>query len=71
MSGLDATAAIAVPTLVIWGERDDALLTGNLVGLDRYVSDLTIERIPEGTHWVVHEFPGDVAARIRTFLRRR
>jgi len=70
-SGLDATTGIAVPTLVIWGEKDDALLTGNLVGLDRYVSQLTIERIPEGTHWVVHEFPGEVAARIRAFLRGR
>ena len=28
---------IETPTLVIWGERDTALLTGNLNGLDEYV----------------------------------
>jgi pimeloyl-ACP methyl ester carboxylesterase len=59
---------VRCPTLVIWGERDDALLTGNLDGLDRYVSHLTIERIPEGSHWVVHEFPERINAVIRGFL---
>src|SRR5436853_615930 len=45
---------VKVPTLVIWGEKDTALLTGNLVGLDQYVPQLTIKRIPEGSHWVIH-----------------
>ena len=61
---------VNVPTLVIWGERDDALLTGNLVGLDAFVPDLTIHRIPEGTHWVVHEFPEEVSRLIRGFIAR-
>ncbi|MBF6591479.1 MAG: alpha/beta hydrolase [Ktedonobacterales bacterium] len=70
-SGLlpDATALVVhVPTLVIWGERDTALLTGNLDGLDAYVPNLTIERIPDGSHWVVHERPAPVNAAIRRFL---
>lgn len=71
-SGFDTgAAAIAVPTLVIWGERDTALLTGNLDGLDEQVADLTIVRIPEGTHWVVHEMPGRINEEIRNFLNAR
>jgi pimeloyl-ACP methyl ester carboxylesterase len=59
---------IRVPTLVIWGEKDTALLTGNLVGLETYVSDLTIKRIPEGSHWVVHEEPEVINSYIREFI---
>jgi pimeloyl-ACP methyl ester carboxylesterase len=62
---------VRVPTLVIWGERDTALLASNLSGLDRVVPKLTIRRIPEGTHWVVREKPGDVNRLIREFLGQR
>ena len=60
-----------VPTLVIWGERDQALLTGNLDGLDRFVPDLTIHRIPDGSHWVVNEQPERVNRLIRDYLGSR
>ena len=60
--------AVRVPTLVIWGEEDQALLTGNLDGLEEYVDDLTVKRIPDGTHWVSHEQPERVNALIRAFL---
>jgi pimeloyl-ACP methyl ester carboxylesterase len=59
---------VKVPTLVIWGERDTALLTGNLEGLDKYVPALTIKRIPDGTHWVIHEKPQLVNGYIREFI---
>jgi pimeloyl-ACP methyl ester carboxylesterase len=59
---------VKAPTLVIWGEQDPYLLTGNLNGLDRYVPNLRIERIPDGTHWVVHEKPALVNSLIRSFL---
>lgn len=61
---------IQTPTLAIWGERDTALLTGNLEGLDALVSDLTIHRIPDGTHWVIHEHPDEVNRTIHDFLTR-
>ncbi len=64
------SAKIAVPTLVIWGEKDTALLTGNLNGLDEYVAELTVRRIPEGTHWVIHEQPQVVNRFIREFIKR-
>ncbi|CAB1080416.1 Epoxide hydrolase (EC [Olavius algarvensis Delta 1 endosymbiont] len=60
--------AVRAPTLVIWGEQDHALLTGNLDGLEDYVDDLTVKRIPDGSHWVIHEQPDRVNALIREFL---
>jgi pimeloyl-ACP methyl ester carboxylesterase len=60
---------ITVPTLVIWGLKDTALLQGNLDGLDQYVKTLKIERVPEGSHWVVHEQPATVIRAIRFFLQ--
>ena len=59
---------VRVPTLVIWGVKDTALLTGNLDGLDEVVPKLTIRRIPDGTHWVVREKPAEVNRLIREFL---
>ena len=64
-----AIAKIHVPTLVIWGEKDTALLTGNLDGLEAHVTALTIKRIPDGTHWVVHEQGELVNRYIREFLK--
>ncbi|HKW99853.1 MAG TPA: alpha/beta hydrolase [Bryobacteraceae bacterium] len=62
-------APITTPTLVIWGEKDTALLTGNLDGLDQQVKTLTIKRVPDGSHWVVHEKPGLVIQYMREFLK--
>jgi epoxide hydrolase 4 len=62
------TLLIRVPTLVVWGEKDTALLPGNLQGLDRVVPALTIKRIPEGTHWVVRENAPEVNRAIRAFI---
>ena len=60
---------VEVPTLVIWGERDDALLIGNLDGLEDYTPDLKVVRIPDADHWVVHEKPEIVNGLIREFLK--
>ena len=59
---------VRVPTLVIWGERDTALLPSLLDGLDEFVTDLTVKRIPDGSHWVIHEHPGEVNRLIREFI---
>lgn len=64
-----ATFIVRVPTLVIWGERDTAILTGNLNGLEQFVPELTVKRIPDGTHWVIHEHPAEVNAAIRAFIQ--
>jgi pimeloyl-ACP methyl ester carboxylesterase len=66
---IDATHfVVRVPTLVIWGERDKALLPGNLEGLEAFVPDLTVRRVPEASHWIVHERPAEVNGYIREFL---
>lgn len=61
---------IDVPTLVIWGMQDTALLPGNLDGLDEWVSDLTVERVADADHWIVHQKSDQVNALIRGFLAR-
>jgi pimeloyl-ACP methyl ester carboxylesterase len=64
-----ASLEVKAPTLVIWGEKDPYLLTGNLNGLEKYVPRLRIERIPDATHWVVHEKGALVNSLMREFLR--
>ena len=59
---------INVPTLVIWGEKDTALTVHNLEGLDEFIPDLIIKRIPEGSHWVINEQPSKVNSLIREFI---
>jgi pimeloyl-ACP methyl ester carboxylesterase len=59
---------VRVPALVIWGEKDRWLLTGNLEGLEKYVPNLTIKRIPDGSHWVIHEKPALINSYIREFI---
>ena len=53
----DDIATVRVPTTVLWGEGDTALLPGLLEGLDRWVPDLRLVRVPDATHWIVHERP--------------
>jgi pimeloyl-ACP methyl ester carboxylesterase len=49
--------------------RDTALLPGNLDGLDQVVRNLTVERVTDADHWIVHQQPTRVNASIRAFLR--
>jgi pimeloyl-ACP methyl ester carboxylesterase len=65
-----ALPKITLPVLVIWGEKDTALLTGCVRGLDEYVTQLSIERVPDASHWVVREKPQLVNSLIREFLKR-
>lgn len=70
-AGLDAAKlTVKVATLVIWGEADTALTLDNLEGLETYVPALIVRRIPDATHWVVHEKPDAVNGLIRAFLQR-
>jgi pimeloyl-ACP methyl ester carboxylesterase len=69
-SALPEMKPIETRTLVIWGEKDTALLTGNLDGLNEYVKNLKVRRIPDGTHWVIHEKTAEVIQSMREFLGR-
>lgn len=45
------------PTRVLWGLGDSALPPALLDGLDGWIPDLAITRVPGATHWIVHEQP--------------
>lgn len=68
LSGLGSWV-LEVPTLVIWGEKDEYLLTGILRGLEEYVLKLTVKRFPDGSHWVIHEKPELVNQTIREWMK--
>jgi len=61
---------IEAPTLVVWGERDPALSVSLLEDLDRWVADLTIERLPDAGHWALAEDPEAVVDSLLAFLPR-
>jgi epoxide hydrolase 4 len=63
-----ARVIVHMPTLVIWGDTDSALLPSLLDGLEQYVPNLTLKRIPDGSHWVIHEKPELVNEYIRAFI---
>ena len=59
---------ISLPTLVIWG-LDDAALPPELVdGLEDYIADLKLVKVPGASHWIVHENPPLVIRTIAGFL---
>ncbi len=64
----DEIVRVSVPTTVLWGERDQALLPGLLDGLEHWVPNLRIERVPDAGHWIVHEQPALVAQTIVELL---
>ncbi len=57
-----------VPTLLIWGEEDAALGKELTLGTDDYVSNLQLRYIPQCSHWVQQEQPGQVNALMAEFL---
>jgi len=65
---LKAFPKVQVPTLVVWGMKDTALLPIQLEGLDELVEDLRIVRLPDAGHFAPWEAPGEVAEALRDFL---
>jgi pimeloyl-ACP methyl ester carboxylesterase len=59
---------VDVPTLVVWGERDAFLRPALLEGLEAFVSDLTVVRLPQAGHWLAHEAAKKVNDAIRDYL---
>ena len=60
---------IATPTLMVWGEQDDALGKELAEGTDEYVADLTLRFLPQASHWVQQDQPEIVNAMLSAFLR--
>ena len=59
---------VMVPTLVILGMQDKALLPLQLDGLDELVDDLSIVRLPDVGHFAPWEAGDKVAAALKPFL---
>jgi pimeloyl-ACP methyl ester carboxylesterase len=64
----DDAVTVRVPTTVLWGLDDTALLPGLIDGLDRWVPDLRLVRVPKASHWIVHERPELVVDEIERAL---
>jgi pimeloyl-ACP methyl ester carboxylesterase len=65
---LRAFPKVTIPTLLVWGMRDTALLPLQLDGLEDLVDDLTVVRIPDAGHFVPWEASEEVAAALQPFL---
>lgn len=65
---LRAFPKIHLPTLVVWGMKDPALLPLQLEGLEALVDDLTVVKLPEAGHFAPWEAPDQVASALRDFL---
>lgn len=59
---------VEAPTLLIWGEQDIAFRIELTHGLDPWVPNLLIKRIPDSGHWVQQEQPEKVNEYIAEFL---
>jgi pimeloyl-ACP methyl ester carboxylesterase len=65
---LKAFPKVKLPTLVIWGMQDRALLPLQLDGLEELVDDFAIERLPDAGHFAPWEAGEEVAALLEAFL---
>ena len=59
---------VRVPTLVVWAEGDTALPVALLDGLDAFVPEMRLVRVPGATHWIVHERPDLIVREIECEL---
>lgn len=62
--------SITIPTLVIWGMDDAALLPSNVDGMASCVANLTVEEVPGSGHFVQWEKPDETNRAIDAFLAR-
>jgi pimeloyl-ACP methyl ester carboxylesterase len=59
---------IEMPTLVLWGEQDQAFCVDVLEGLDDYIDDYQEVRFADASHWLHHEKPSEINQVISVFL---
>ncbi len=59
---------VKVPTYILWGEQDHALMPENLNGIEEFIHDLAIDRLPDVSHWVTREAPELVSEKVVSFI---
>ena len=62
---------VRVPTLVLWGLKDKALLPGCIEGLERWVPGVEIVKVEDATHWILYEKQDLITTRLRAWLEAR
>ncbi|HYT27527.1 MAG TPA: alpha/beta hydrolase [Ktedonobacteraceae bacterium] len=60
---------VSAPTLLIWGEHDIALGIEMTYGLEQWVDDIEVKRLPDSGHWVQQEQPDKVNQLMLDFLQ--
>lgn len=60
---------ITAPTLILWGERDQALQSGLAEASLDLCERGRLQRFPQATHWVQHDAPEAVNAALIGFLK--
>jgi len=65
------TPPIDTPTLMLWGERDPFLGVGLTQGYGPYVTDFTLRRFPEVSHWIQQEASEAVNQAMASWMRER
>jgi pimeloyl-ACP methyl ester carboxylesterase len=60
---------INIPTLVLWGEQDEAFTQALLNGIEEYVPDCQVLRFANGSHWLHHEQAPVVNQEIANFIK--
>ncbi|WP_267640825.1 alpha/beta fold hydrolase [Haloarchaeobius amylolyticus] len=68
VSAATAEADVDVPTLLLWGEQDAALALELTEGLERWVPDLEVVRLPDASHWVQFDAPERVTEELLGFI---
>ena len=64
----ESMLTVTLPTLVLWGLDDPALLPGLLDGLPGWVPHLQLQRVEGASHWLVHEMPERLIQALGPFL---
>lgn len=69
ITAMAGVGRIRVPTSVLWGLRDGALLPCLLAELPALVDELSVTTVPDAGHWLPHERPALVTEAILAALR--
>ena len=59
---------ITVPTLILWGELDQAFVVETLDGIEEFVANCQIKRFANASHWLQHEKSPEVNHAIDEFI---
>lgn len=59
---------VHIPTLILWGEQDEAFVVENLDHIEQYVPNCTIKRFKDASHWLMHEKSTEINHAIECFI---